>query len=175
MKAHSSLREQQEGQKLSRSKTKSKLESFHRRCGRRRRAEKQVSYKFFCHALSEHITVEFELDSDELDDRSPQDLERHIPHSDNDQRMPLLLGLFDSSASQRSLDASIQMRTGNGSSVIVGEDTINLDELAAKQTAGGGLIDSIANMANSILGAGVFLRFVQTGFTDLPVLQVSLV
>jgi len=173
MNPHSSLREQQEGQKLSRSKTKSRSESSHHRCGQRQRAEKQVGYKFFCHALLEHIIIEFELDSDELDD--PQDLERHIPHSDNDQRMPLLLGLFDSSASQRSLDTSIQMRTGNGSSVIVGEDTINLDELAAKQTAGGGLIDSIANMANSILGAGVFLRFVQAVFINLCALQVSLV
>jgi hypothetical protein len=48
--------------------------------------------------------------------------------------------------------------TGNGTSVIVGEDTIDLDELAAKRTAGGGLLDPIANMANSILGAGAFLH-----------------
>jgi sodium-coupled neutral amino acid transporter 11 len=102
--------------------------------------------------------AEFELDSNELDEEAQQALERHIPHSDHDQRMPLLVGLFDSSASQRSLDASIQMRTGNETSVIVGEDTIDLDELAAKRTAGGGLLDSIANMANSILGAGAFLH-----------------
>lgn len=121
------------------------------------------------------MIIEFELDSDELDEESPQDLEQHIPHSNHDQRMPLLVGLFDSSASQRSLDASIQMRTGNGSSIIVGEDTINLDELAAKRTAGGGLIDSIANMANSILGAGVFLRLAQTPFRNSDLLQVLLV
>lgn len=38
---------------------------------------------------------------------------------------------------------------------------IDLEELAAKPSAGGGLIDSIANMANSILGAGIIgmLRF----------------
>ena len=72
--------------------------------------------------------------------------------------MPLLVGLFDSSASQRTSDASIQMRTPNAP-VIVGEDTIDLDELAAKRTAGGGLFDSIANMANSILGAGAFHCF----------------
>jgi hypothetical protein len=121
------------------------------------------------------MIVEFELDSDELDERSPQDLEEHIPHSEHDQRMPLLVGLFDSSASQRSLDISIQMRTGNGTSVIVGEDTINLDELAAKRTAGGGLVDSIANMANSILGAGAFLRFFEKAFRNSAILQVLLV
>lgn len=32
---------------------------------------------------------------------------------------------------------------------------VDLDELAKKRTAGGGLLDSVANMANSILGAGV--------------------
>jgi sodium-coupled neutral amino acid transporter 11 len=120
--------------------------------------------------------AEFELDSNELDEEAQQALERHIPHSDHDQRMPLLVGLFDSSASQRSLDASIQMRTGNGTSVIVGEDTIDLDELAAKRTAGGGLLDSIANMANSILGAGAFLHtFLQTSFRNSAVFQVLLV
>lgn len=33
---------------------------------------------------------------------------------------------------------------------------VDLEELAAKRTAGGGMLDSIANMANSILGAGMF-------------------
>ncbi|KAF9012326.1 AAAP amino acid permease [Cyathus striatus] len=67
--------------------------------------------------------------------------------------MPLLVGLYDSSASRRSLDASLPLRRSNINTVI-GEDTIDLDELAAKRTAGGGMLDSIANMANSILGAG---------------------
>lgn len=31
---------------------------------------------------------------------------------------------------------------------------LDLSEVAAKQHAGGGMFDSIANMANSILGAG---------------------
>lgn len=31
---------------------------------------------------------------------------------------------------------------------------LDLDEVAAKQHAGGGMFDSVANMANSILGAG---------------------
>jgi len=40
--------------------------------------------------------------------------------------------------------------------VVIGEDVPDLDEIAAKRTAGGGMFDSIANMANSILGAGKF-------------------
>ena len=75
----------------------------------------------------------------------------------DDQRMPLLVGLFDSSASRRSLDnPSIPLRgvDSNGNCVVIGDHTFDLDELAAKRTSGGGLMDSIANMANSILGAG---------------------
>ena len=67
--------------------------------------------------------------------------------------MPLLVGLFDSSASRRSLDSSMPLSALNGRAVI-GEAALDLDEIAAKRTAGGGMIDSIANMANSILGAG---------------------
>ena len=75
----------------------------------------------------------------------------------DDQRMPLLVGLFDSSASRRSIDnPSLPLRglDSNGNCVVIGDHTIDLDELAAKRTSGGGLMDSIANMANSILGAG---------------------
>ncbi|KXN90596.1 Vacuolar amino acid transporter 2 [Leucoagaricus sp. SymC.cos] len=68
--------------------------------------------------------------------------------------MPLLVGLFDSSASRRSLDSAIPLSSSNGRAVI-GEDTLNLEEIAARRTAGGGMLDSIANMANSILGAGI--------------------
>lgn len=67
------------------------------------------------------------------------------------QRMPLLVGLFDSSASRRSMDASLPLHGANGTS---GDDILDLEEIAAKRTAGGGMVDSIANMANSILGAG---------------------
>lgn len=63
--------------------------------------------------------------------------------------MPLLVGLVDSAA-RRSLDISLPLH-GNGSSQ---ESHVDLDELAAKRVAGGNLLDSIANMANSILGAG---------------------
>ena len=48
------------------------------------------------------------------------------------------------------MDASLPLR-GTGT---FGDDTLDLEEIAAKRTAGGGMMDSIANMANSILGAG---------------------
>lgn len=64
--------------------------------------------------------------------------------------MPLLVGLFDASAARRSLDAP----NGHEMSTV---NQYDLEELAAKPTAGGGLVDSIANMANSILGAGEYL------------------
>lgn len=79
------------------------------------------------------------------------------PGDHDDQRMPLLVGLFDSSASRRSQDNPSLPLSGvdsNGNCVVIGDHTFNLDELAAKRTSGGGLVDSIANMANSILGAG---------------------
>lgn len=89
---------------------------------------------------------EFELDSDEVDDIH-DDLMLTTPRGHTDQSMPLLIGLFDSSATRRSLDVP------NGHEMTaVGE--YDLEDLAAKRTAGGGLADSIANMANSILGAG---------------------
>ena len=71
--------------------------------------------------------------------------------------MPLLVGLFDSSVSRRSPDNSslpLHAIDSDGNSVVIGDHTFDLDELAAKRTSGGGLVDSIANMANSILGAG---------------------
>ena len=91
---------------------------------------------------------EFELDSDEIDDT--EDLDVITPTGRQimrDGSMPLLVGLMDSSYART--DRSIPM-TSNGDA---GEHQ-DLEELAAKRTAGGGLIDSIANMANSILGAG---------------------
>lgn len=60
--------------------------------------------------------------------------------------MPLLVGLMDSSAVRRSVDSP-------GASYVFDQD-VDLEELAAKQSAGGGMLDSVANMANSILGAG---------------------
>ncbi|TFK54228.1 AAAP amino acid permease [Heliocybe sulcata] len=67
--------------------------------------------------------------------------------------MPLLVGLLDASAVRSGLEVAIPLHEDN----LVGAVTngqIDLEELAAKRNAGGGLLDSIANMANSILGAG---------------------
>jgi len=102
--------------------------------------------------LTLFTSTEFEQDSDDLDEDSMRELESSDvrPRSRHDQRMPLLVGLFDSSASRRSMDASLPLR-GTGT---FGDDTLDLEEIAAKRTAGGGMMDSIANMANSILGAG---------------------
>ncbi|PPQ67311.1 hypothetical protein CVT25_005895 [Psilocybe cyanescens] len=88
--------------------------------------------------------------------------------------MPLLVGLFDSSASRRSLDASLPLHGTNGNTVTIGDDTLDLDEIAAKRTAGGGLVDSIANMANSILGAGLPYAIRQAGFFTGLILLVAL-
>lgn len=64
--------------------------------------------------------------------------------------MPLLIGLLDSTHIQRSQDGSMLL-TGNGQSQEVDED---LEGIVTKEQNGGGMLDSIANMANSILGAG---------------------
>jgi hypothetical protein len=91
---------------------------------------------------------EFELDSDEID--NTEDLDVITPTGRRimgDGSMPLLVGLMDFSHARA--DRSIPM-TSNGNA----EEYHDLEELAAKRTAGGGLVDSIANMANSILGAG---------------------
>lgn len=71
-----------------------------------------------------------------------------------DQSMPLLVGLMDASAARRSLEGSIPMgeANSNGSGMTAGD--VDLEELAAKQHSGGGMFNSITNMANSILGAG---------------------
>jgi sodium-coupled neutral amino acid transporter 11 len=89
------------------------------------------------------IVLEFDLDSDEMDEQD----NLPTPPGHMDQSMPLLVGLFESSASRRSIDEgdAHEMR---------GEGDYNLEEIAAKRMAGGSVIDSIANMANSILGAG---------------------
>ncbi len=74
---------------------------------------------------------------------------------DGQGRMPLLVGLLESSG-RRSLDLHLQLPL-----VVDGDDEMrmlademDLDEVAKKRDQGGGMLDSIANMANSILGAG---------------------
>jgi solute carrier family 38 (sodium-coupled neutral amino acid transporter), member 11 len=67
--------------------------------------------------------------------------------------MPLLVGLLDASAVRRSLDIPL---SEDG---VPAYSELDLDELVAKQSAGGGMLNSIANMANSILGAGTYSSF----------------
>ena len=94
--------------------------------------------------------AEFELDSDELDHTVPQPVNPPpSPGQHRDQSMPLLVGLLDSSA-RRSMEDDVPLHR-NGTP---GDDDFDLEEIAAKRLAGGGMIDSVANMANSILGAG---------------------
>ena len=63
--------------------------------------------------------------------------------------MPLIVGLVDNSTARQSIDYPM---TTNG--VASEEGYLGLEEIAAKRTAGGNMVDSVANMANSILGAG---------------------
>ena len=68
--------------------------------------------------------------------------------------MPLLVGLFDSATARRSMDGSLRLEPRGELGGELPDENIDLEELAAKRTAGGGMLDSVANMANSILGAG---------------------
>lgn len=80
--------------------------------------------------------------------------------------MPLLVGLVDSANARASFDVpgGFSLRQSEEAE----DESIDLEELAAKRHAGGGLLDSIANMANSILGAGEshFFFFVKLRGTD---------
>ncbi|TFK26467.1 amino acid transporter [Coprinopsis marcescibilis] len=112
-----------------------------------------------------------EADTDELDDVSRRHLDTPIgERSHSDQRMPLLVGLFDTANSRRSVDASLPLRGLNGEIV----ENVDLEEMAAKRTAGGGLVDSVANMANSILGAGLPYAMRQAGLLTGLILLVIL-
>ncbi|KIJ39913.1 hypothetical protein M422DRAFT_174440 [Sphaerobolus stellatus SS14] len=93
--------------------------------------------------------------------------------------MPLLVGLVDSvhARTRSSLDGSFLLSRPNGTDSPI-EERIDLEEVAAKRLAGGGLVDSIANMANSILGAGSSIRLPyavrQAGFFTGLILLVAL-
>ena len=107
------------------------------------------------------IFTEFDLDSDVLD---PED----VPNNSNatSQSMPLLVGLADASAIRRNPDLPLHTLSNGvvGAGMVNGrvvydddEDPasrVDLAELAARQHSGGNLLDSMFNMANSILGAG---------------------
>lgn len=47
------------------------------------------------------------------------------------------------------------------------EGDVDLEAIAAKRTAGGGMLDSVANMANSILGAGRFAALLHGSYTHI--------
>ena len=100
------------------------------------------------------IPLEYELDSDDIDDETAvQSSLEHGTHQGGEQSMPLLVGLLDASAIRRSLDIPMGL---DGASECA---DVDLDELAAKQSSGGGILNSIANMANSILGAGACFAY----------------
>lgn len=129
---------------------------LHRRFDRQHLVEKQVRCATYYLKNYYEIFIEFEQDSDELDDEAMEELNnsRLASRSRNSQTMPLLVGLFDTSASRRSVDASLPLHESDRNR---DEANLDLDEIAAKRTAGGGMLDSVANMANSILGAGPLL------------------
>jgi len=123
----------------------------------------------------------YELDTDELEVEDLEQLEgahqTRAPRSGRlrDQSTPLLVGLLDSASARRSLDGSLQLeRRGAGGDE---GDEVDLEELASKRLAGGGMLDSVANMANSILGAGIIgLPYAvrQAGFVTGLILLVVL-
>ena len=80
---------------------------------------------------------------------APTSLEHGIRYGDphREQSMPLLFGLLDASAVRRSLDIPM------GVDYVPECSDVDLEELMAMQAAAGELLNSIANMTNSILGA----------------------
>ncbi|GJJ06060.1 hypothetical protein Clacol_000248 [Clathrus columnatus] len=100
--------------------------------------------------------TEYDLDNDELEG-SPT---THLPSHRDPQTMPLLVGLIDSAQARRtSLDSPEIALISQGIS-----EEVDLEELAEKRLSGGGLLNSIANMSNSILGAGLPYAVRNAGF-----------
>ncbi|KAF8577746.1 amino acid transporter [Ramaria rubella] len=99
--------------------------------------------------------TEYELDTDELDERSISHLHSSQDQNDDSQTMPLLVGLIDSAHARSASHDGPGFGLSSRPSGIADDEIIDLEELAAKKHAGGGLINSVANMANSILGAGI--------------------
>ncbi|KAG9316352.1 amino acid transporter [Chiua virens] len=112
--------------------------------------------------------IEYELDSDDVDDTTLAEISRQQQRTSRTsgsgrrgRRPPLLVGLLDSSAIQRAPDSTIPMYESGDQ---VPSSDVDLSEVAAKQHAGGDMFDSVANMANSILGAGLPYAISQAGF-----------
>lgn len=90
------------------------------------------------------------MDSDELDDDALES-DALTRSRNNAGEMPRLLGLMESS--RRSTDIPLQHVSDAAGNRINDEEFANL---ATKTSGGaGGMFESIANMANSILGAGI--------------------
>lgn len=121
-----------------------------------REAGVYVSSLAFLDSRSDFCSLEFDLDSDEFDESSVNELDDvevpTTPRGHTDQTMPLLVGLFDSSSSRIGSE-NVPLHSANGGGFST-ESDLDLEELVSKQHAGGGMLDSVANMANSILGAG---------------------
>ena len=75
------------------------------------------------------------------------------------------MGLVDSAHARQSLD---QYHDSNHADV-------DLEEIAKKRIAGGGMVDSVANMANSILGAGMYSRVLSSHESLLLNLLVGII
>ncbi|KAF8951884.1 hypothetical protein BDZ97DRAFT_1931613 [Flammula alnicola] len=76
--------------------------------------------------------TQFEQDSDDFDEETMRELENAnvTTRAEREQRMPLV-GLFDSSASRKSVEL-FPLSRENRNTGIVGEDTVDLDEITAK-------------------------------------------
>ena len=102
------------------------------------------------------------MDADDLDDEAIAQLEttrtasrspRSPSSRSREQSVPLLVGLLDTASARRnSIDGTLRLEQ-HGTAVEDGPQ-LDLEALAAKRLTGGGMLDSVANMANSILGAG---------------------
>ncbi|KAF8504240.1 amino acid transporter [Hysterangium stoloniferum] len=121
--------------------------------------------------------TEYELDTDDLENTVTSQSHPSRERNDDGQSMPLLVGLIDSAhartASSEGTGFGLLSRQGG----LDENDDIDIEELTAKTHAGGGLLDSIANMANSILGAGIIgLPYAvrQAGFFTGIILMVVL-
>ncbi|KAJ6499287.1 amino acid transporter [Mycena sanguinolenta] len=100
--------------------------------------------------------TEFDQDTDEIDENELDDVQVRVPRGYSDRTMPLIVGLFESSASRGGrIDPAVPLLRTNGREEVSQQTEVDLEELAAKRTAGGNLFDSIANMTNSVLGAGI--------------------
>lgn len=127
--------------------------------------------------------AEFELDSDDFDEstleESGSDRARSTsprPRRSRQRPIPLLTGLMDPQGARRTPDTIIPMYEPAAREESL-TSPVDIAEMAAKQHAGGNMFDSVANMANSILGAGIIglpYAISQAGFLCGVILLVIL-